>query len=96
MLNQTQKLELEDIARQVLESDNLDRLPWSDAWKGTYPIPPTRKEIVAEAKLLEAKVLRIIKSQSIAEEYSTQKELIRMIHLESAKSINIYAGNNNS
>lgn len=96
MFNQTQKLELKDIARQILESENWDRLQWSDAWRGAYPIPPTRKEIDTEAKLLETKALRIIKCHSISEEYSTQKDHIRMIYLEQAKSINIYASCQNS
>ncbi|GAB5407437.1 MAG: hypothetical protein Aurels2KO_56680 [Aureliella sp.] len=96
MFNKLQKSELMRLAGNILELEKWDALPWSDAWNGAYPLRATKAETITEAVALECKAARIITRESLEGEYSSSREYMRMITLESAETFNLYDFNRDS
>lgn len=90
-LSPAQIAELMEQARGLVESYNLERLSWDDAWNGIYPDEPSVEDISAEFELLQAKTTRILSGNAdLHEEYATWSEHRRMIALEDCKTFNIW------
>ncbi|NOR70371.1 MAG: hypothetical protein GQ532_11885 [Methylomarinum sp.] len=82
--------ELREEALTLVKATKLGEQSWGNAWSGKYPDEPTDDEIQTELKLLKEKVTRLLSADcDMNEEYKNTEEVIRMVAIESCKSINI-------
>lgn len=90
-LNQSQEHEIMHTAENILASRKSDEQSWDDAWAGNYPKEASQSEVLAEYEILKAKVIRLLSGElEMVEEHADTKEMIRMIHLESCTTFNIW------
>lgn len=90
-LNPQQLDELRACAVRMVESDNLEKLSWEDAWSGIYPQEPTEEQIEAELKALMEKAVRILSGNyDFAQEHEYLRDRIRILELESCKTFDIW------
>lgn len=90
-LNPEQLDELRSCAITLVESDNLEKLSWEDAWSGIYPQEPTEEQVEAELKALMEKAVRILSGNyDFAQEHEHLRDRIRLLHLESCTTFDIW------